>query len=237
MKGTRTWLLIAALLSILPGACSSDRDEPHSAGPPPAAQAPAVPATTTAATSLESVPGYTFTDADFERHLLELKRKVPAGDAFTIVIQKPFVVIGDETPDQVRKRADGTVKWAVDCLKAKFFDKDPTFIFDIWGLTNWRLAGLQEAILDRRLPPFEDLTAKTATEFYDEDPGTNYAQSRYLCYFLQEKGLLPRFYREFRAASSQDPTGLETLKKVLEREDMEAFRQEWEEYVFKLRFP
>ena len=62
-------------------------------------------------------------------------------------------------------------------------------------------------------------------EFYEMDRGTNYAQVRYLCYYLQEKGLLQRFYREFRAASDADPTGQQTLRKILGIRDMAAFQR------------
>ena len=48
-----------------------------------------------------------FTDADYAQHLEKLKKKVPKG--FTIVIQKPFVVIGDESPAMVRRRAEHSV--------------------------------------------------------------------------------------------------------------------------------
>jgi hypothetical protein len=72
-----------------------------------------------------------FTDADYAQHVMKLKRKLP-GEGFTIVIQRPFVVIGDEAPEMVRARAVQTVKWAVDKLKRDYFDKDPDEILDIW---------------------------------------------------------------------------------------------------------
>jgi hypothetical protein len=262
----------------------------------------------------------TFTAADYAQHLMKLKKKVPA-KGFTIVIQPPFVVIGDETPAMVGRHAEGTVKWAVDKLKQAYFAKDPTQILDIWlfrdaasyqqhcksifhqtpttpygyfsqaegalimnietgggtlvheivhpfmaanfpecpawfneglgslyeqswevdgkiqGRTNWRLAGLQEAIRDKRVPSFKTLCSTTDYEFYQKDPGTNYAQARYLCYYLQEHGLLREFYRAFCANRKEDPTGYGTLKAVLRREDMEKFQKDWEAYVLKLRFP
>ena len=63
----------------------------------------------------------------------------------------------------------------------------------IEGLSNWRLAGLQSAIRAGRLPTFEALTATTDREFYDADPGTNYSQARYLCYWLEQHQLLRPF--------------------------------------------
>jgi hypothetical protein len=258
-------------------------------------------------------------DPDYAQHIKKLKNKVPRG--FTIVIQKPFVVIGNESPLMVRRRAENTVKWATERLKRMYFPKDPNHIIDIWlfkdrhsymkytreifkekpgtpfgyssprhkalimniatgggtlvheivhpfvaanfpgcpawfneglgslyeqsrgrgeeiaGLTNWRLEGLQEAIKKKRVPSFKTLTSTTDYEFYREDPGTNYAQARYLCYYLQEKGVLKKFYHQFRANCKKDPTGFETLKHVLGEKDMDAFKKKWQRFVLKLRFP
>jgi hypothetical protein len=257
---------------------------------------------------------------DFAQHIRALKEKVPR-KGFTIVIQEPFVVVGDEPPPVVRARALRTVKWAVDKLKACYFKKDPNRVMDvwlfkdkesyrkhtrslfndrpttpfgycspehdalimniatgggtlvhemvhafmdpnfpecpswfneglaslyeqstskngrIWGLTNWRLAGLQKAIRAGHVPSFETLTGTTTRQFYNEDPGTNYSQARYLCYYLQEKGLLRTYYRRFVANAAEDPTGYDTLKEVLGEKDMAAFKKKWESYVMKLRFP
>jgi hypothetical protein len=259
-----------------------------------------------------------FTEADFARHVAQLRKRLPSRE-FSIVIQQPFVVIGDEPRSVVQQRAEDTVKWAVDRLKQDFFTKDPNEILDIWlfkdeasyekhtqllfgekpttpygyyssahkalimnigtgggtlvheivhpfmeanfpacppwlneglgslyeqcgeveghihGFTNWRLPGLQQAIRLKRVPSFKTLVEMNATEFYNEDRGTNYAQARYLCYFLQEKGLLIKFYHEFRAGQNKDASGYQGLQKVLGEADMEAFKQTWEKYVLGLR--
>jgi hypothetical protein len=116
----------------------------------------------------------------------------------------------------------------------------------IVGLTNWRLiggwpphaqGGLQKAIREKRVPSFKTFCSTTDDEFYRNDKGTNYAQARYLCYYLQEHGLLRKFYRAFYANRKKDPTGYDTLKAVLGRDDMNAFKKDWEAYVLKLRFP
>lgn len=106
----------------------------------------------------------------------------------------------------------------------------------ICGYTNWRLPSLQKAIRNHELPSFESLCAMTHEEFYDKDRGTNYAQARYLCYYLQEEGLLRDFYRRFRADCQEDPTGYRTLRQVLDRKDMKKFQSDWEAFVLKLRF-
>lgn len=66
----------------------------------------------------------------YSTHLEELRKRVPA--AFTIVVQEPFVVIGDEDPVTVRRRSTNTVKWAVSRLKKDFFTRDPKEILDVW---------------------------------------------------------------------------------------------------------
>lgn len=105
----------------------------------------------------------------------------------------------------------------------------------IVGRTNWRLPSLQEAIRAGDLRPFRWLTSRDAGQFYRDDPGTNYAQARYLLYHLQEKGLLEEYFRLFLAARAADPTGYETLRGILGDPDMDAFQAEWEEWVLGLR--
>ena len=108
----------------------------------------------------------------------------------------------------------------------------------IVGHTNWRLAGLQKAIESGSLPSFRKLLGTTEHEFYREDSGTNYAQARYLCYYLQEKGLLEAYYKAFVKSSKDDPTGYTALLGVLKRKaaEMPAFEAEWKGFVRGLRF-
>lgn len=260
-----------------------------------------------------------FTKADYDRHLEGLRKRLPQ-DGFSIVIQPPFVVVGDEPLETVKIRAERTVKWAVDHLKKEYFADDPVEIIDIWlfrdansyeehtttlygrkpttpygfysatdkalfmniatgggtlvheivhpfiasnfpdcpswfneglaslyeqagerdgriiGNTNWRLRGLQTAIRKGEVPPFKILCQTTTREFYDKDRGTNYSQARYLCYYLQEKGLLQKFYRTFRKNVATDASGFESLKAVLGEKDMDDFKDRWEAEVLKLRF-
>lgn len=260
----------------------------------------------------------TYTDADYAQHILELKKKLPDTD-FHIVLQKPFVVVGNDDKETVKAHSVNTVAWAVKRLKKVYFEKDPNQIVDvwlfrdkdtyekhcvtlfgrkpstpfgyysssnralvmnistgggtlvheivhpfiesnfpncpswfneglaslyeqcrdrdgyIWGSTNWRLRGLKKAIAAGTVPAFETLCNSTTHEFYEEDPGTNYAQARYLCYYLQEQGLLVKFFHEFRTANS-DPTGFETLKNVLGTQDIASFQKRWEAWTAALRF-
>lgn len=260
-----------------------------------------------------------FTQADYEDHAAGLRQKAPAG--FAVVIQSPFVVLGDEPGDTVRLRSERTIKWAVDLLKQDYFPKDPDSIIDIWllkdnasyeryskeifktdppspfgyyldqeramvmnirtgagtlvheivhpflqtnfpacpvwlneglaslyeqcgersghihGYTNWRLPALQTAIRKRQLPSFKKLCLMDEDEFYTRDRGTNYGQARYLCYYLQEQGLLLSYYRQLVDSQAVDPTGYKTLKIILGVEDMDDFKKTWEQFILTLTFP
>ena len=262
-----------------------------------------------------------FTEADFARHVNQVTariRKTASSADFSIVIEPPFVVIGDEPLKVVKQRAADTVKWSVDRLKQDYFTKDPEEILDIWlfkdaasyekhvrllfgetpttpygyyssthkalimniatgggtlvheivhpfmeanfpacppwlneglgslyeqcgeenghihGFVNWRLNGLQKAIRAGTVPSFKTLTAMDTSAFYNDDKGTNYSQSRYLCYYMQEKGVLVKFYQEFLAHQKEDPSGFKNLQKVLAETDMDAFKRKWEKYVLAL---
>ncbi len=263
------------------------------------------------------------TNTAYAAHLAQLEKRVP--DGFTMVVQSPFVVIGDESPQMVRQRAANTVKWAVDKLKQDYFQRDPAEIIDIWlfrdnasytnharllfnetpttpfgyystahnalimniatgggtlvheivhpfmranfpscpawfneglaslyeasmekgghiqGTINWRFKGLEQAIKDGKTISFQQLTSMSDAEFYGGASGPSYsqyyAQARYLCFYLQEKGLLVKFYHQLVANAKSDPTGYATLKKVLGETDMQAFKKKWEKFILELRAP
>src|SRR6185436_14028521 len=58
-----------------------------------------------------------FTDADFNSHIIALRKRLSPESPFHILVEKPFVVIGDEPPTVVRRRARDTVRFAVERLK------------------------------------------------------------------------------------------------------------------------
>jgi hypothetical protein len=109
----------------------------------------------------------------------------------------------------------------------------------IIGYTNWRLAGLKRALIAGEVPSFRKLTAMDDNTFYGDESGVHYAAARYLLYYLQEHGLLARFYQSFRAAYDRDPTGYRALVGTLgvAGADMAEFEARWREYVLGLCFP
>lgn len=255
----------------------------------------------------------------YEQRAVELQTKLKDRN-FTVIVERPFVVIGDEPADRVSQWADEVVSGTVTRLKQDYFSKDPANILEIWlfkdevsyrkhakeffddepdtpygyyspskkalvmniatgggtlvheivhpfveanfpdcpawfneglgslyeqsgtvdghiyGYTNWRLRGLQNGLRTKIVPTFKLMTSMSNSEFYREDTGTNYAQARYLCYYLQEKGLLRKYYQEFVANAKTDPTGYKTLQRVLGERDMMAFERRWAAFVLKLTF-
>ena len=107
----------------------------------------------------------------------------------------------------------------------------------IVGAVNWRLPALQRAIREKRLPPFDALFASGERAFYDEDPGTNYAQARYFLYWLQEHGRLQAFWKAYGSGRDRDPSGREAVVEALGERDLGAFQRRWERWVSGLRFP
>lgn len=105
----------------------------------------------------------------------------------------------------------------------------------IKGHENWRLPALQKTIKADKLRPLAELIADP--KFYDKDQvGTNYAQARYLMFYLQQKGLLRQYYSSFRDSLNDDPTGLESLKKVIAPQSLDDFEKQWRAWVLTLQF-
>lgn len=241
-------------------------------------------------------------------------------EGFHVVIEPPFVVIGDESLADVKRRAEGTVRWAVERLRAEYFSRDPSALIEvwlfgtdasyerwatelfggppdtpygyythehealvmnistgggtlvheivhpymaanfaacpswfdeglaslyeqstehdgrIWGLPNWRLPELQRAISAGEVPSSKALFATGDRPFYDEDPGTNYAQARYVCLWLQEHGKLRDFYHAFVAGAGGDPTGVATFAEIVGVKETGKWDRAWANWVLGLSF-
>lgn len=105
----------------------------------------------------------------------------------------------------------------------------------ITGHENWRLPGLQKAVRGKTLRPLKELMEDP--DFYRHDlVGLNYAEARYLMFYLQERKLLRAYYREFRDHAADDPTGLESLKKIIAPQPLDDFEAKWRAWVLTLQF-
>ncbi len=186
-------------------------------------------------------PGTGPSRADLAQRAMSMRELL--GPDFTITVEPPYVIAGDEDSETVEARARGTVAWAHRELREDFFEADPAEPVAVWlfadddisGMLNWRLPGLQRAIADGRTLPLEQLMSLDGEGFYESDAGRlYYAQSRYLLYHLQEEGELRAFHRAFLAGADADPTGMAALKKTLGVEDLDAFQVAWEAEVVGL---
>lgn len=242
------------------------------------------------------------------------------GAGFTVLIEAPFVVAGDEPATTVERRAATTIRWSVEQLKREYFAGDPAKIVEIYlfadhdsyvrgarelfadepdtpygyyspqhevlvmniatgggtlvheivhpfiasnfpacpawfneglaslyeqcgvrdgriiGLPNWRLPELQRNLRSRRVPSLADLCATTTAKFYGARSGLHYAQARYLCHYLQERGLLRDYYHAFVAAAAADPTGLAPLMSTTGH-DVATLDRELRQHALALRWP
>jgi hypothetical protein len=247
-----------------------------------------------------------------------LVRERAPQSSFHVVIEAPFVVVGDESASMVKKRAVTTVRWSVGRLKAQYFARDPQETITIWlfkdaasyeaharalfgdepdtpygyysrdhaalimniatgggtlvhelvhpflaanfpdcpayfdeglaslyeaaderdgqivGLPNWRLPALAQAVRDKHLTTIDKLMRLDSDAFYNDPEGLHYAQARYLFYYLQEAGLLSRFYALAHAHRQQDPTGLGALRAVLGKESLGQFEREWRTFITRV---
>lgn len=84
----------------------------------------------------------------------------------------------------------------------------------ILGYVNWRLPALQDALADKSYTSIERLMKTNWEEFYGDGSDVNYAQARYLCMYLQEQGLLKKYYQHFRDTYNDDNTGITQMEKI-----------------------
>ena len=65
----------------------------------------------------------------------ELRTKL-SGKGFTVVVEAPFVVIGDDAPSAVRHQATGFLRWTVGLLEKDFFKTRPDKLIEVWLFKN-----------------------------------------------------------------------------------------------------
>jgi hypothetical protein len=79
-------------------------------------------------------PSRGFSPSEFVQHVMVLRRHLPR--EFTVVVEPPFVVVGNGPAEEVHRLAKETVGWAVRRLRLDFFSRDPTRILDVWLLND-----------------------------------------------------------------------------------------------------
>jgi hypothetical protein len=92
---------------------------------------------------------------DLADRKVELEKKLK-GKGFTVVIEAPFVVVGDEGDRTVKKHASGFMHWAITLLEKDYFTKRPDKLIEVWLFGN------------------EKSYRKGAKEFFNDEPDTPY---------------------------------------------------------------
>jgi hypothetical protein len=95
------------------------------------------------------------TQKDLEQRAAELTRKLK-GQGYTILVEAPFVVIGDSPPTYVKKLTTGFLRTKIAQLEKEFFTKRPDRVLEVWLFAN------------------EKSFRKGAKKFFNDDPETPY---------------------------------------------------------------
>ncbi len=102
----------------------------------------------------------------------------------------------------------------------------------IEGLVNWRLEGLQTVIRQGRLRSLLDLVEER--DFRGPLVGTNYAQARYFCMYLQQRGKLAEFFDDFRECRADDPAGTAAVVRAVGGQSWEDLDRDFQQWVLEL---
>lgn len=94
------------------------------------------------------------TPAQLDERATALRTQL-AGQGFTVVVEAPFVIVGDEAPARMRSRVN-FVHWVVTLLEKDYFEKQPDKVLAIWLFKN--------------LATYK----KGAKKFFDDEPTTPY---------------------------------------------------------------
>ena len=94
------------------------------------------------------------TQEDLEKRAGELQKKLK-GQGFQVMVEAPFVIVGDESLAKVKTRAN-FVHWVVSLIEADYFSKQPDKLIEIW--------------LFRNIKTFK----AGAKKFFDDEPDTPY---------------------------------------------------------------
>jgi hypothetical protein len=85
---------------------------------------------------------------------------------------------------------------------------------ELIGDFSWRILSLRKAQRENTYKSIYQLMHTNAEQMYSSKNSFYYAPSRYLLMYLQQKGLLKKYYTAFRDNADDDPTGISQLEKV-----------------------
>jgi len=102
----------------------------------------------------------------------------------------------------------------------------------IEGLPNWRLPMLIETIQRGKLRSLKSLIDDE--NFRGGQVGLNYAHARYFCLFMQQRGVLGRFYQRLRESQRDDSRGQAAVEHIFPDHTWEQLDDEFRQWANKL---
>jgi hypothetical protein len=93
------------------------------------------------------------TQEDLETRAKELEKKLK-GQGYTVLVEPPFVVIGDSAAKEVKRVTTGFLRSKVALLEKEFFTKRPDRVLEVWLFRN------------------KQTFLKGAKKFFNDEPGT-----------------------------------------------------------------
>ncbi|MDD4955670.1 MAG: hypothetical protein PHP17_06495, partial [Candidatus Omnitrophica bacterium] len=96
--------------------------------------------------------------------------------------------------------------------------------------SNKRLGILKKVIDTPDYVSIKDLSVMGKDDFYKGNNAPAAAEARYIMFYLHKKGLLKRFYREYKATQLEDKSGIQALQKTVGL-DIRIFEGEWLAWV------
>jgi hypothetical protein len=106
-------------------------------------------------TSFHSLAAAEPSGEDLKARAEALEKKL-SGQGFTVLIEPPFVVVGDEAAKTVKHRATGFLRWTVGLIEKDYFTKRPEKLIEVWLFKN------------------EKTYRKGAKKFFNDEPDTPY---------------------------------------------------------------
>lgn len=107
------------------------------------------------AESKEAEPSKGPTLEQLETRAKELEKRLK-GQGYTVLVEPPFVVIGDSPAKEVKRVTTGFLRTKVALLEKEYFPKRPDKVLEVWLFKN------RQAFF------------KGAKKFFNDDPGTPY---------------------------------------------------------------
>ncbi len=104
---------------------------------------------------VKEAPKLAPTKENLDARRAELVKKLDK-QGFTVLVEAPFVIVGDEAPSVVTHHATGILRWSIKLLEADYFTKRPGKVIEIWLFKN------------------EQTYRKGAKKYFDDTPDTPY---------------------------------------------------------------